>query len=83
MTYYITKYALTNGGKIEVRNDSDVECISERTVYFKKDWSSRVLWKDVFTDEAEAKKAVLAARNKKIASLEKQIAKLRKIEVSK
>lgn len=81
-SYYVTKYALSSkDGNPVVRHESEVSSIYEGTlVYFKNDmWTGFALGEEVFTDEAEARAAILKARDKKIASLEKQIAKLRKI----
>lgn len=80
--YYVTKYALSNGGKpLEVQSDEKPDIqgdvflrLSENSIR-----SMFRLGRDVFTSEADAKASVIAARDKKIASLEKQIAKLRKI----
>lgn len=83
MIYYITKYSLSNGGKIGVRNECEISTTYDRAIWFKNARIPLILGKDVFTDENEAKKAVLAARNKEIASLEERIEKLRKIKVSK
>lgn len=83
-TYYVTKYALTTKGEwitVESERAPDKQGFISLKLpgavfptYFK-------IGRDVFTDVFEAGEAINAARDKKIASLEKQIAKLRKIEV--
>lgn len=78
-TYYITKYALSNGGKVLELTDPSVSASDPKYYYFKNNQIQCVLGKTVFTDPNEARQAVVTARDKKIASLEKQIAKLRKI----
>lgn len=77
VTYYITKYALSNAGRLQQRTGPS--SVSDGLVYFSGDWTGYTLGRDIFTDKDEALAAVLTARDKKIASLEKQIAKLRKI----
>ena len=79
-TYYLTKYALSQSGRIDARKDAKPRLTDSKYVYFTGlPWGSYMLGRDVFTDEAEARAAVIKARDKKIISLEKQIAKLRKI----
>lgn len=84
-TYYVTKYALSDKGKIrEVEAEADATQEGERYVRLKL--FSEALWgdlftlgKNVFTTIEEAQNAVLAARDKKVTSLRKQIAALEKI----
>lgn len=76
-TYYLTKYATTTG-KIEAREAEKI--YDDGYVRIKGYWTSFKSGRDAFTDPDEAKAAVRAARDKKILSLEKQIAKLRKVE---
>ena len=80
--YFVTKYATTDGKIITVndgRSPGDDGGISLKLPGHM--WNSHFkLGRDVFTDAEDAKAAVRAARDKRIASLEKQIAKLRKME---
>lgn len=75
-TYYLSKYALSNG--IEARS-----CVSERRGDSSHDvklsgyyWSWFTVGKEAHETEAAAKAAAESMRLKKIASLKKQIAKL-------
>ncbi len=75
-TYYLSKYALSEGIQpVEVtdqwRSDSGVE-----RVYVRGRYNSFVLGKEVHESEESAKVAAHAARKKRIASLKRQIAKL-------
>lgn len=81
-TYYVTKYALSNNSDpttIESHETPDeTGYISLRVPGHM--WSTGFrMGRDAFVSEEEARKAVIKARDKKIASLEKQIAALRKI----
>ena len=83
-TYYITKYTTTTGKIIVVNaaespKDNGYVPLRLTGHHFPTGF---YLGRDVFTDEAEARAAVIEARDKRIASLEKQIAKLRKVEPS-
>lgn len=72
-TYYLSKYALTDGiKKVEV----DVSPCVDGFVYIKGHWRVYKLGGDIHKTEAEALAAAEAMRVKKIASLKKQIAKL-------
>lgn len=81
MKMYVTKYSATTGciellpGEISPRDPG----------YFRADkikWTSLCIGKDAFHTEAEAREAVAAGINKRIASLQKQIDKLNKIEIT-
>lgn len=82
MIYYVTKYALANDGKL-LTLDSEATPDAQGYVRLRQsasEWTMLYkLGRDVFTDEAAAEAALLKARDKKIASLEKQIAKLSQI----
>ncbi len=76
MKVYITKYALTKGIEhIEVKETSYPEYVKENTKwgrdFHKGDW-----WEN----KDDAIKKAEGMRKKKIASLEKQIGKLKKLE---
>ena len=81
-TYYVTKYALSNKGvpfAIESNEmPDDTGYISFQLPGQMWDTGFR-MGRDIFDTKEEAHKAILAARDKKIKSLEKQIAALRKI----
>ena len=81
MKMYVTKYATTHG-RIELLPGE----ISPRDPeYFRADkikWTSLRIGRDAFHTEAEAREAVAAGINKRIASLQKQIDKLNKIEIT-
>lgn len=79
--YFVTKYATTDG-KIIVKQDMKLSSCGKYVRSESRGWVMFQLGRDVFTDEAEARAAVIEARDKRIASLEKQIAKLRKVEPS-
>lgn len=77
--YYTTKYALTDGIK-----HVDLEPVGGDGDYLRAPghWNG-VFFKegrDAFLDRDDAEKAANAARDKKIASLRKQIAKLEKLK---
>jgi hypothetical protein len=77
-TYYLTKYALTEGIKeVTARNYGDDGTYVYPEGYTS--WFSFKLGRDVFESRADAVKAAEAMRIKKIASLRKQIAKLEKL----
>lgn len=81
-TYWITKYCLS--GKItsiEAEPESYGSGQSElwvRTSGYS--WTSFKVGRDAFDNEADAKADAEARRQKKIASLRKQIAKLEKLQ---
>lgn len=81
MKMYITKYSATTGC-IELLPG---EISSHDPNYFRLDkiqWTSLRIGKEAFHTEAEAREAVAAGINKRIASLQKQIDKLNKIEIT-
>lgn len=80
MKVYLTKYAVTTGEihLIEVEPGHDPQHVFHREGH----WSSYKIGRDVFHTEAEARGAVAAQINKRIASLQKQIDKLNKIEIT-
>lgn len=77
---YVTKYALTTGiEKVKVISTS--ACGG----YVKTDeypWSFLKVGKDVFATKEEAITAATAMRDRKLASMRKQIAKLEKLSFS-
>ena len=77
MKVWITKYALTDG-IIEV--DSEQDRLTHRFVVtegaFKNEWFNRT---DCFTSRSSAIKKAEEMRQKKIASLKKQIEKLERM----
>lgn len=78
MKYYLTKYALSNKGEIELVEGSD-EPSSGGHVHIGGKFGLYKVGRDVHTTSEDALKAVEAARLKKIASLKKQIAALEKM----
>lgn len=78
MKYYLTKYALSNKGEIELVEGSD-EPSSGGYVHIGGKFGVYKVGRDVHTTSEDALKAVEAARLKKIASLRKQIAALEKM----
>ena len=78
-TYYCTKYALTHGIKAVDLNDDQV---SKGEAYFRDGpfaWTYLTIGKHLFSDPSMAEADLVNQAKKKIASLEKQIAKLRLI----
>lgn len=81
MKMYLTKYA-TTGGCIQLITG---QISPDDPGYFRSNnhgWISLRIGRDVFHTEEEARKAVTAQINKRIASLQKQIEKLNKIEIT-
>lgn len=77
MRYFISKYALTVGIKErELRPSS-----SDPNYLYPADggWTPLKLGRDAFETREEAVAAANAARDKKVASLRKQLAKLEKL----
>jgi hypothetical protein len=73
--YFVTKYALTDGIQsleMEVPNDGEIYVYDRRP----GSWRQFTLGRNCFTDSASATVAASKQRDKKIASLKKQIAKL-------
>lgn len=80
-TYYITKWALSNNGKPTVVESARVPR-EDGIIWLARpgQWDEyHKMGRDVFGTQEEARQAILVARDKRIASLEAQIAKLRKI----
>lgn len=81
MKLYVTKYSATTGCIELLPGEID----SHDPGYFHADkikWTSLRIGKDAFHTEAEAREAVAAGIKKRIASLQKQIDKLNKIEIT-
>lgn len=79
MTVWVIKYALTHGiESIQVDRDGDSKYVFERSRGFAS--NIYTLGKDVFETEEEAKAAARLLRDKKIASLKRQIKKLEALE---
>lgn len=72
-TYWITKYALSGG----ISSTSNGE-VRGGYLRLKGDWTSYMIGRDAFDNEADAKADAETRRIKKIESLKKQIAKLEK-----
>jgi hypothetical protein len=81
MTYYITKYAATDGEIVAVSGDGVEVDASGKYIRRVSGFDSFISFsaKEWSTDEAEARKQVADNAKKKIASLKKQMAKLQKI----
>lgn len=81
MRYYVTKYALSNMGvPIVVESDAQAEDGFVRVKLPGQTYpTSLKLGRDIFSDEANAKSSIYKARDKKCASLNAQIKKLRAI----
>jgi len=77
MKHYITKYSLT-GGRIEIHETKPLANTSDYVMSFHLSGVLRV-GVDACETESEALKAVEINRQKKIASLKKQIEKLEKL----
>lgn len=78
MKYYLIKYVLSSNGHIataEHYKESD-----DGTRLYGPHFSSYTVGKDAFVSEQQAITAASAMRDKKIASLKKQIAKLEKMQ---
>lgn len=71
-TYYLSKYALSDGIKVVEADDVSDGYVRPDGYY----WISFKLGRDIHETEAAAKAAAESMRLKKIASLKKQIAKL-------
>lgn len=81
MKLYVTKYSITTGC-IELMSG---EISPNYPEYFWADkikWTSLRIGKEAFHTEAEAREAVAAGINKRTASLQKQIDKLNKLEIT-
>lgn len=81
-TYYLTKYALTDcGNPIACEGNRPPDEDGDVFLVLPGSMAAGLyrVGRDAFTDPGEAHAAILKARDKKIASLEKQIAKLRAI----
>lgn len=77
-TYYLTKYALSKKGAIDLVEGSD-EPSTGGYVSIAGSWGMYKVGRDVHLTSAGAMKAAQDARLKKIASLRKQIAALEKM----
>lgn len=76
---YVTKYATTAG---IYRGEVDRKYSDGEFVYIKgQNWGSYKLGRDAFLTIEEARAGAEASRQKKIASLEKQLAKLRALKI--
>jgi hypothetical protein len=74
MKVYVTKYSLGSNGKIAVAN---VDKTNNDDKYFMiNGWGFMTLGKDAYETPEAAVSAAKAARDKRIASLRKQIANL-------
>ena len=76
-TYWITKYALSGG--IRSINAAEITTWGDGKQYITDPddrWNSHRLGRDIFDNEGAARADAEARRQKKIASLRKQIAKL-------
>ena len=80
MKMYLTRYSLASKGEILLR-DVTVSSSSSEYVYDDKHIQYRV-GRDAFEVETDAIHAVFKAREKKIASLQKQIRSLENISIS-
>ncbi|GIK74551.1 MAG: hypothetical protein BroJett021_35390 [Chloroflexota bacterium] len=79
---YLVKYALTAGIEQVVAAENQNE--ESGYIYLKgRSFYSFLLGRDVFTDLPSAIAAAETMREKKIKSIEKQIAKLRKLDFCK
>jgi len=79
MTYYVTKYALTQG-IVEVPEDRGQNHIGY-LYYDHGGWSIQVTNKDWFTDLPAATARAEAMREAKIKSLQKQLQKMKLIAI--
>lgn len=84
-TYYITKYALSSEGRPAViESDAVPDKDGQILLKFPENapWSSSFkMGSTVFESKSEAISTIGADQDKKIAGLERQIAKLRKIRL--
>ncbi|WP_065091521.1 hypothetical protein [Rhizobium leucaenae] len=76
MKYYATKYCLSDGEIDEKECEGDDDYVYWRSGHNSIQYR---VGRDAFVDHSDAAKAASAVRDKKVASLRKQIAKLEKM----
>ena len=79
MTYWTWKGALATGKVMTIQPFRSHQQVQRKDGYVYDGWTSYKLGRDAFETEAEARAAAMCERDKKIASLKRQITKLEKM----